>query len=428
VCASALAAVLASIAPALEARNPRLAEMLQGRQGLFGGARTSRMRRTLIAIQIGACVVLLVTAATFWRTGADFMSPGFRTEGLVVAQLPVAPAGMVPLASLADAARDLPWARSVAYAYGLPLVALQDAVGVRVPDTPVDLAPMSARVSPDFFDVFAIPILAGRPQTARDVAADGGEEVVVSRQLARRLFGGEGNALGRAITVSPSSRGADGGIPVVVVGIAEDRPMGLAFTTSALTDGSILYRPLDTSATSGYVIARTSADPGVAAASLRDLMRRMTDSAKTVRTFEAMLDERLVVVRRGESLLVVMGGIAMLLTLVGLAGTVTTDAARRAREYAIRLALGASPGTVRRLIVLGGLRPVPIGLGAGVLASWGALRVLETTRLLPVPAVSGAALHYAGVALAVALVIIAVVAFIARSTAARDPLPLLREE
>ena len=428
VCASALAAVVASIAPALEARNPRLAETLQGRQGLLGGTRTSRMRRTLVAIQIGTCVVLLVTAATFWRAAADFMSPGFRTDDVVVAQLPVAPAGTVPLAALADAARELPWARSVAYADLLPLAGLEDAVTVRGPDVPLDLAPMSARVSPTYFEVLDIPMLAGRSPAPVDASSTGPEEVVFSRQLARRLFGEERNALGRVIAVDSPLVGADDDVSAVVVGIAEDRPVGLAMTNRALTDGSILYRPLDTSTTSGFLIARTSAEPQTAAAGLQLLMRRMTGSAKTVRTFEAMLEERLVVVRRGESLLVVLGGIALLLTLIGLAGAVTTDAARRSREFAIRLTLGASPGTVRRLVVLGGLRPVPIGLGAGVLASWGALRVLETTRLLPVPEISGAALHYAGVALVVALVITTVLALIARSAAARDPLPLLRDE
>jgi predicted permease len=417
-----VAAVLSGLTPALESLNPRLTESLQGRP-ICGSVRgISPARRAFVGVQVAASMVLLVTAMTFSRTAARVVDPGFRTDGLLVAEIRGQRDRAIPMASLAETAATAAGVESVAYARTLPLV-FEDVKRVRIPGASRSTLPLAASVSKDYFDVFGIPILAGRPFGAIDVEpAAGAKPIVISRQLAHRAFAGE-SAVGEILETGDRL-----GERSVIIGIAGDRPAGLAGVSGALTDGSMIYELMNPSSPSGYLLVKTKGDGGALTDALRSQLRDFTGSPTSVRTFGSILAGRVTGVRRVHTLLVAMGLVSLVLAVIGVSGAVSSDAIQRQKEFAIRLALGAAPWDVRWRVVLSGLRPVPAGVSFGALASWGTLKVAESARILPLGSVARDATPYITISVALLAVALATLLAVAYQTVRRDPLVSLREE
>jgi predicted permease len=417
-----LAALVAGLSPALESRNPRLTESLQGRP-IYGAVRSvSRRRRVFVAIQIAASMVLLVTAMTFSRTATRVMDPGFRTEGLLVADIREQRGRAMSMSSLAASVAATPGVDSVAYAETLPLV-FEGAIRVRVPDESTVAVPVAASVSATYFNVFGIPVLAGPGfQAAESVATDGLTPVVISRRLAHRFFGRE-NAVGRIIetTESPARR-------LVVVGIAADRPTGRASMSAALNEGSMIYEVMSPASSSGFLVMTIRGDVENAAERLRTELRDLTGWSTSVRTFDSILAERLAPVRRIQTLLAAMGIVALTLAVIGVVGGMFSHVTHREKELAIRLALGASPRALRWQVVMAGLTPVRTGVSVGVLASWGMLKLAESQRILPLGSIAGDASPYIAIAVVLVAVALATLLVLSSHVGRRDPVATLRVE
>ncbi|MEX2273370.1 MAG: ABC transporter permease [Vicinamibacterales bacterium] len=418
--AGVLAAVFSGLTPALESLNPRLADTLKGPRGLIFRQRHSRSRRVFVGIQIAASMVLLVVAATFWRAAERFTDPGFRTAGVLVADLRDQPKPGVPLASIADEIRTA-GVRTVAYASTLPLVT-ESARGIRIGGERMPLMPLIVAVSPDYFRVLDISVLAGQAFESNATSAGAGfKPIVVSRQFARRFFG-NGNPIGEVVELIMNA----GPTPMRIIGVVADRDVGRSNFQPALTDGSIIYEPMPAGSRSGHLLVAAEGDAAAAAAALRTVLRNVTGAAAPVQTLQASLAQRVDGVRRMQVVLLAMGAVSLALAIIGVIGAVSADATQRRKEFAIRLAIGATPWHVRRTIITSGLRVLPFALAAGAVASWGALKAGQ--NLLPVGAVAADPAPY--VAIAVFLLATAVATLLAVSYPAgrRDPVIALREE
>jgi ABC-type antimicrobial peptide transport system permease subunit len=257
------------------------------------------------------------------------------------------------------------------------------------------------------------------------VVTAGPKPIVVSRQLARRLFGDE-SALGRTIEADPRM-GTDL-VPMAIVGVVEDRLTGWAMTSSALTDGSMIYQPMPATATTGYLLVRARANAGNLADRIRATLRAEIGTAVAVTSLDARLRESVSFVRSLEALLVALGVMSLGLALVGVIGSVSFDAHQRRKEFAIRLALGAGPSRVRQHVLQSGLRAVYIGLALGILASWGTLTATETMRLLPLRSVAADPIPYALVGALLLTAALLTLGAVAVPAGRRDPLESLREE
>jgi len=417
-----VAAVLSGLSPALESLNPRLAEALQGRRGYVARRGPSRARRLFVGIQVAACVILLVIAITFARTAARFTDPGFATEGLLVADIREAQNPDTPLASIAADVGRVSGVASVAYAQLLPLVD-ERSMRIRIPGRAGETHPMVAAVSRDYFEVFGIPILAGRSFDRTDEVQGGPEPIVVSRRFAERFFATDG-VLGEVVETG----GRNGGDPMVVVGIAGDRIVGRSQIYPALSDGSMIYRLMEPASVAGFLIVRTEGDAAGMIAGLEAMLRELTGSPTVIETFASRLAGEVVAIRRVQTLLLVMGGVALLLASVGVVATVSADANQRRREFAIRLALGAAPAAVQRRVVATGLRPVHAGVFFGLLLSWGAMRVVESLHVLPLASVAAEPRPYVVVTGLLLMTALATLLAVAYPISRRDPLTSLREE
>jgi ABC-type antimicrobial peptide transport system permease subunit len=375
-------------------------------------------------MQIAANMVPLVLAVAFARTATRFVTPDFRTADVITAWIHPSGRPDTTLLSLADALARSGGVESIAAAEWPPLY-MENVTRLTLPGGTAEARPVSVAVSPAYFQVLDIPLLAGRLFDRRDaVGAAGPRPVVVSAQFVRRFFP-TGHALGTVLRTVPRSRGEPAG-SLQIVGIVADRLTGRATSSSALTDGSMIYEPIDPSSQDGVLLARTAGDAEAMTAAVRDTLRGLTGQGPRVETLASVLADRVVSVRKIHLLLLVLGIVALLLAIVGVVGVVSFHAQQRWKEYAIRQALGASPWAVRVGVVRSSLMPVPIGLAVGLLASWGALRLAEGT----LPLLEGAQQPAPYVAVTAVLLVaaVAVLAVAAYPAGGRDPLVSLRDE
>jgi putative ABC transport system permease protein len=418
-----LAAALSGLTPAREALRPHSGDSLLARLGTLGRQR-ARSRRAFAAVQLAACMVPLVVAVTFARAAERYTRIDFARGDLIVAEVSTGRSPAMPLSEIADRVAAVPGIAAVTYVDSLPLI-FEGAEWIRIPGQTGDAVPVRSQIGPQFFDVFGIPILSGR-QVAFAAAEQPGP-VVVSRQFARRFFS-ETSALGQVLEVG---REVPGGPPprrVVIAGIAGDRPTGLAMTSRALTDGSILYAPMSPAASEGTLVIRPSAPVAVAIDALAPLLRDVVGMPVPITTFQQRLEDRAAPVRSMQMLLSGLGGVALVLALIGVVGGVAFDVNQRRKELAVQMALGAGPWVVRRAAMRSGTRLMPIGLAFGLLASWSAVRGAEYLRMLPLGSIAADPMPYALVTAFLITVGGATLVAIAYPAGLRDPLPALRED
>ncbi len=231
------------------------------------------------------------------------------------------------------------------------------------------------RVEPGWFGTTGVRLVAGRAIDPSD--AEGGFEVgVISRAMARRQFG-DTDPVGRTLIV-----GRPDGLHVRIVGVAEDvrwRDLTTDLVAGATDPDVYLPWPLLPSATL-EVVLRSDGDPGTLAGTVRRVVRGfdpelvpsdVTPMARTIRTQTAQG-------RFGSLLLGAFSALAALLAAVGLYGVLSYAVGRRTREIAVRMALGADAGAVRRMVVLDGVKVAALGLVAGLVVAYFASRSLAS--------------------------------------------------
>jgi predicted permease len=416
------AAALSGLAPAFASRHSQAAGSLNSRTGAAGDRGVSWRRRVLVGVQVAATLVPLVAAVSFATALGSLATPGFQTDNVLVALLPRETPAAVSVGSIADTIAVVPGVHAVAFGATVPL-AREPAITLQRSDATGRTMVPASSVSANYFDVFGIPMLAGRTFDRQDAGAAGAEPAIVSRQFARRFFPG-GDALGAVVDVAESNKP----IRLTIVGIAGDRLAGYATSSAALSDGSMIYRRLSSAAASGVLFVKSEGPPEAIADLVRAGLRDAMGTAATVRTLDSTISDSLAGVGKIQTILLVLGTVALVLALVGIVGTVTFDAGQRRREFAIRCALGAAPAAVRRRIVGGGLRPIAAGLVAGTLLSWGALTFADAARLSPIPSIASNPLPYAAAAALLLVAALGALYTIAVPASRRDPLLSLRDE
>jgi hypothetical protein len=236
-------------------------------------------------------------------------------------------------------------------------------------------ATQSARivhVSARYFETMGIPIVAGRPLTADDRA--GAAPVAVLSETAARMFFGADNAVGRFVA---GEKQFDAKHAIEVVGVARD----VRFFNPADPFGVILYVPVEQSpAPITALILRTTGDPSRAAASVRSILHDVDRdlAISAIRPLADVVDSHLAQPRMLAILSVAFGLLALALTAIGVYAVVSYAARQRTREIAIRLALGATPLDVQRMMICDLAIVVAPSLLAGAAGALAAARALRT--------------------------------------------------
>jgi putative ABC transport system permease protein len=420
-----------ALAPALALRGRPL------REGLLGGSRTlasggSRLRTALVAGEVALALVVLVGAGLLVRSFLALRQVplGFDAERVTAVEAgPSQRLGLAEQRAYVDALlarlRALPGVESAA---AVTLRPLWGTVGMDWPFTVEGQSPKDAErnpllnfetVTPDYFRTMGIPVLRGRAFDERDREGQPGV-VVVGESLARREWPGQ-DPIGRRVKLPlPETEYDREWLTVVgVVGDARYREL-----TAARLDLYMPYRQSDHPL--HHVVLRTRGETaGLPAAILRVL--REEDPEQPPPRIVAMSDAvsaALGIPRFAARVLSAFGLVALLLAALGLYGLVACSVSRRTREIGVRVALGARPADVARLVLGDGIRPalagVVLGLGGALLASRLLAKLLfgvAPTDLATLAGASALLVAVAGVAAALA----------GRRALAVDPATTLRE-
>jgi len=270
-------------------------------------------------------------------------------------------------------------------------------------------------VTDQYFRAMALPVVRGRTFLTQD-SADGA--IVVSREFERRFL--EGNGVGRRVLLRRSGTGAPR--TYEVIGVVEN----VKHREFSDDDRATVYVLDRIGSFIRQVVVRTSGDATAILPLLRQALETH-DSRPVVtssQTMESILARSVAEPRFRATLSVTFGAAALLLSAVGLYGLAARRVAERRREIGVRVALGARPGDVRRLVVRDALVTLAIGLAVGMPAAFAASQVTRTF-LFDVSPTAPHTFVLAASVLAIATILATVLP--ARRAASIDPMLTLRE-
>ncbi len=403
--------------------------------GLRAGGRSAtesrqsgRLRALLVAIETGLCTVCLVAAGLLLNSFVRLLhvDKGFDADHVITVNLNLPTARYPDTAHSAEfmrrvieATRALPGVSAVGISNLLPLAGegSNNIVNLDGDTTPEMQRPIVdfRFINEAFFRAMGIPVVQGRAVEA----ADRGRYVsVISAAAAQRIWPGQ-NALGKRYHLGDPSAPA-----LEVVGVVGDVHAG-SLQKQPNPTVYIPYWQRERSLVS--LIVRTSMDPASVASAVRAGIRRL-DPEIPVPQFESMgeIVSASVAQRRFQLTLVLLfAAIALALASLGIYGVVSYSVAQRRGEMGIRMALGATGGDLRSLVLRQGLSPVVAGLAAGLVAAIAVGRVLSGLLF----GVSVADPLTMSVVAAVLLAVAAAACYVPALRATRsDPLTALRYE
>ena len=366
--------------PALQAaRGGAQAALARSARGSVGPARA---RGALVVAEVALLVVLLAGAGLLMRSFLALAATplGFRPEGLLtfyVSPTGARYAGAQPTLSYVDAVLDelrgLPSARKAAAASGLPtrpLPSTEFAVEGRDPNAPGGTPSADVlAVSPEYFGMMGIPLLAGRGVAEQD--ALGAPVVAVLSRAAAQAFWPGGSPLDRRITLLYWDQPLEARVVGVVDDVHQAGPEGEVRPAVYYSHRQFSDRVLGF-----YFLLRSDRPAGTLAAEVRARLHSL-DADQPVSQLASLEDvlQAALAPRRFNALLVaVFAGLVLALAVVGVHGLVSWLVGERTREIGVRLALGASPGAVRRQFAGKGLRLTLAGIALGLPAALAASR------------------------------------------------------
>lgn len=374
---SAIAALVAGLAPALKATRPDLTTDLKGEATFVGaGSRRWSLRDGLVALQIAVTLVLLVTSGLLTRSliAAQNIGLGFEPSGLAVVRAEMSLIGYDQARSaeffgrVLERVRAMPDVTAVGFAERAVFSINYNRTTILLPDrhTTADkgLTIDNTRVSPGYFEAIGVPIVQGRNFNSADTPSSPGV-IIINEAMARR-FWPNANPIGRIIRKDTLD-----GPPFEIVGIAADHKVN---TVGEAPTPYIHFAYSQRPFTGETIIARTRGDAGVLVQAIqRELLALEPNTVMLEhQTMETQVGTTLLPARLGAMSVSAVGLIAMALAAIGLYGVIAYSVARRTREIGLRMALGAQPGGVLTLVMKQGMTVAAIGALAGVVLSAGA--------------------------------------------------------
>lgn len=430
---SVAAAAVFGLVPALQASKPdlnrSLKESSKSGSGSFGGHR--RLRNLLVISEVAVSLMLLIGAGMMMKSFFNLQNvdPGFDAKNVLVvpvsllqAKYPESQQRSIFFQKLMQSVGALPGVESVGATSMLPLGGDDRSnsfmIEGRAPLNPGEKIYTNTReVTPDYFRAMRIPVRKGRPFTEQDTES-APLVVVINETMARRFFSNE-DPIGKRLTLS-----GQGGPWFTIVGVVGDvRHSSLSVETGAEMYGPHLQDPLP----SMHLVVRTKTDPQTLVAAVRREIGAIDKDIPTsgISTMEQALRSSIAPVRTNFILLSLFATLAVVLATMGIFAFMSFSVTQRIHEIGIRMALGAQPGHVLKLVVGQGMKLVSVGIAVGLLGGAILSRIMASA-FYGVSAID--LTTFAGVSLLLAVVALLAILIPARRAMKVDPLIALRYE
>ena len=377
--AAVIAALLAGVIPALQAKNIAPAgELKEGGRGATSSRARLRWRQALVATEVALAVVLVIAAGLMIRSVQNLLAidAGFRPDGVLTMRLST-PSTWYPdsirVASFWDELQRrvaaVPGVKRVGAVRLLPLATEMGDWGLQVEGytpppnqgTPGDWQ----IVTPGYFETMGLKLREGRFFDARD-GIGGPLAMIVNKTFTDQYYAGR-QALGGRVRIG----GSDSTKIYTIVGVVDDvhhnTLVGKVKPEFYATLGQFALAPGNTRRSMSLVI-RTDGDPSALAAPVRSVIRQLDPRLpiSDVRTMREIVNAAIGGPRFAMQALGLFGALALLLSAIGIFGIVSQVVASRSHEFGIRAALGATPGELIGLSLRTGVRQALLGLAIGI--------------------------------------------------------------
>jgi predicted permease len=434
---SLAASLLFGVAPALEASRSSVQNTLREESRSSGGVRRRRLSSTVVAAEIALALVLLVAAGLLLRSFVRLqrVDLGFNPANLLTVRMSL-PEGRYGAAAqvaafyqeLAERVRRQRGVTTAAVASHAPLAGggfnISMSIEGRTQPAPGEDTMVFLRfVSPGFFPTLGVRITRGR-DFARDDRANAPAVAIVNQTAVRRYWPDE-DPIGQRFSLDD-----DRGLMEIVGVVADVKHFGLAQSSEPevfvpLPQATLMHwQWLERSM---IVLARTSGEPEAAAGAIREAVWTVDDQLPlyNVRSMEQLRAEATGDERVGLVLLGTFGAMALVLATIGVYGVMSFMVGGRSREIGIRLALGADPGDVLRMVLRHGARLTAAGVFIGLIAAFALTRVMQGV-LFETPPTDPVTFATFGTVIALAAMLACFVP--ARRATRVDPVSALRAE
>jgi putative ABC transport system permease protein len=382
---SLLTGIAFGLIPAVKASKAEFNELLKdSMRGSTGGVRHARTRRLLIISEVALSVMLLVGAGLMIKSFLLLQktSPGFNPDNLLTARVflnatnyPAPHQKAAFFQRVLQEVGTIPGVKSAGAVTSLPLggssMSFRFAVEGEAAPAPGEQRQAQYRaVSPNYFHTMGIPLTGGRDFTESD-AADAPGVVIINETMARRLFP-DGGALGKRLTITYGKP-----TPRVVVGVVGDvkhlrldeGPKPEMYVPSSQNPWPFMT-----------LVMRTTVPPSSIVQSVRERVWSVDKNQPVdkILTADQILYEAVAQPRLYALLLGVFAAVAFILSAVGIYGVMSYLVSQRTHEIGVRMALGARPGDILKLVVRQGMTNVVIGVACGLILSLIVTRVLSS--------------------------------------------------
>ena len=382
---SILTSVFFGLIPSLQAGKTDVQETLkEGGNTMSAGVVGGWLRPLLVVVEVAAAVVLLIGAGLMIRSIMRIreVEPGLKAQNLLTAKLtlprekyPDAESAIRFYQQVLERVKSLPGVESASLISHLPIEeqGYNGNVGVEGKTYPPNESPLVEyrAASEDYFRTTNIPLLRGRV-FSKQQGDDTQPVIVINEAMAKQIWPGE-EPIGKRI--------GDEDTWLTVIGVVGNvKNYGLLQTSVPE-----MYAPYSLKSfapdTRWYMrlLVRSTLDSSTVAAAVRREVQAVDHAQPiyAVQTMNIVIDNTVKDKSLNTTLMTIFAGVSLLLAVIGVYGVMSYTVAQHTREIGIRMALGAQPRTILKLVVGRGLVLVAAGAGIGVLASFGLTRFIE---------------------------------------------------
>ncbi|MBV9885893.1 MAG: ABC transporter permease, partial [Acidobacteria bacterium] len=428
--ASLVAALVAGLAPALLSIREDVNSTIK-ESGASASRSHNSLRQALVIVEVALALTLVIGASLAVQSFSRMLhiNSGFRTDHLVTMQIEFpsfryekAEQSLRFTEQLIENTRSLPGVESVSASIVYPIGDYLAESQFTVEPAPNPNAPMqmvrSNRITTDFFRTFGIPVLTGRNFNSVD-SLTAPKVFIVSESFAKKVFG-NANAIGKRISMDKHSDDYVWGTIVGVCGDARGNDLNFSPT---------VYAPLaQTKILNGIFLAvRSRPNPNSIIGAIQSTVWALdkTRPITGIKTIEEQIAEHYAAPKSQSLLLAIFGALGLILAIIGVYGVMSYVVTQQTREIGIRIALGAEPQKILRMVITRGVKLALIGVAIGLAASFALTRFLSSLLYETSPTDPPT---FAAVAVALIVVAIAASATPARRAMQIDPIRALRHD